>query len=127
MSHLASLQKLGFFAVFYALIFFCSSVVAEESFLSPGRCQEAADKIDSLIVQSQECAADEDCVWEFFGCPWGCGTPLIAGKLASIRKAIEESTTGCGPCKYKCSKRDFPPNPACRKGRCVDLNLDRVK
>jgi hypothetical protein len=108
-----------------AIILFGYTVTSAnaETIFDSERCKSEAKKVQDIISTSTVCASNTDCRWEFFGCPWGCGTFINGAKINDIKAAIAHYyTQECWVCKYRCQARKSTPQPGCMNNRCVDLS-----
>lgn len=79
-------------------------------------CDSLKEEINAKIGQANYCSVDADCVIEYFGCPFGCGSYVNKNAdTASIREQIKSYSGACGTCEYDCFE---PVPPVCLNGKC---------
>lgn len=78
---------------------------------------EHRDFIQKMMSSPQVCNADNECVIEYLGCPFGCGTPLAKNNVTLIKNEVSQyHQSSCSACMYKCK----PINSVkCVNNECV--------
>lgn len=90
-------------------------------------CSKLGEQIKGLIEQTNYCTKASDCVYESFGCPFGCYTILsnkIIGAVQKIKEGVNIYDEKCMLCLYDCGGP--PKNLSCEKNRCIK-NTDETK
>ncbi len=94
------------------------------------RCQEAEQRLQSLVDESRYCASDDDCTIFDFGYPIQCLTSVAKSEITNLRLEYRNYESNCEfRVYYDCPAEPMERQPVCRNHRCeVELgSLDELR
>jgi hypothetical protein len=81
-------------------------------------CEQSEQEVKAIILQSQSCSSDADCVFTRLSCPFPCITPMRKGTQPDIIAAVNKYHDTCMPMCPDCPKHN-PSQIVCENNLCV--------
>lgn len=107
-------------ASIFIVLFFLAIFLFYQYNWNDSRCESKKETISKQIKKLNYCKVKEDCMYEYFACPFGCGDFINKNeKLTSLQKQIKIFNKTCNSCMYKCAGPPESKNIQCVSGKCV--------